>query len=113
MLLERFKINRRCSCADFGMAEDTDIPSQTHAHIIKGTLQYMAPEILEGENGAFSSMCDVWSAGIVMYVLLFGSFPFEGETREELLESISKGLDQKKLSKIGDRYDDLVEMFSY
>ena len=94
------------------MAEDTDIPNQTHVEILKGTLQYMAPEILEGGNDAFSAPCDVWSAGVVMYVLLFSSFPFEGETREELLESISKGLDQTKLSKIDERYDDLVEIFS-
>lgn len=65
--------------------------------LIKGTLQYMAPEVLEGKDGALYPPCDVWSAGVLMYVLLVGSFPFEGETREELLESISGGLDESKL----------------
>lgn len=79
--------------------------------MIKGTPQYMAPEVLEGKEGALSPACDMWSAGVVMYVLLFGSFPFEGETREELLKSIDNGLDEKKLKTLERGYVLLAVVF--
>jgi serine/threonine protein kinase len=45
----------------------------------------MAPEIWEGK--AYNEKVDIWSLGIVMYYLLTGSHPFEGES-ETLVQNI-------------------------
>jgi len=34
---------------------------------------------------------DVWALGIILYKMIFGIFPFEGETRKEIFEKIKKG----------------------
>ena len=46
-----------------------------------GSLHYMAPEILKEEMSNTDTPLDVWSLGIILYLLLFGSFPFKGKTR--------------------------------
>jgi len=55
---------------------------------IKGTynFDYAAPEILE-EAKAFPQS-DVWSLGVLLYVLMSGQLPFKGETPEETKENI-------------------------
>jgi serine/threonine protein kinase len=42
-----------------------------------GTLQFSAPEIFT--NGFYSESVDLWSAGTVLYTMLSGFVPFEGE----------------------------------
>lgn len=50
-----------------------------------GTPQYLAPEAFEG----ISSMeVDLWSLGVLMCVLLSGSYPYAGSSIKELLRSI-------------------------
>ncbi|XP_026175420.1 serine/threonine-protein kinase 33 isoform X2 [Mastacembelus armatus] len=53
---------------------------------ICGTLHYMAPEMLS--NRGYSHWCDVWSIGVVMYMLLCGEPPFVSTNKETLLEEI-------------------------
>jgi len=55
---------------------------------VKGTynFDYAAPEILE-EAQAFPQS-DIWSLGVLLYVLLSGQLPFKGETPEETKENI-------------------------
>ena len=53
-----------------------------------GTLTYMAPEVLNGSRGAewgggYTSACDMWSLGVVAYMLLSGRRPFHHADREE------------------------------
>lgn len=51
-----------------------------------GTPYFLAPEVLQGKYGP---KCDVWSLGVVLYVLLSGKLPFEGTTRKDLFTAIS------------------------
>ena len=34
---------------------------------------------------------DVWALGIILYKILFGVYPFEGESRKEIFDKIKKG----------------------
>ena len=49
-----------------------------------GTMRYMAPEIFQsgGADSAYKEPLDMWSAGIIMYQLFSGRFPFEGPDLE-------------------------------
>uniref|UniRef100_A0A8C9YX10 Serine/threonine kinase 33 n=1 Tax=Sander lucioperca TaxID=283035 RepID=A0A8C9YX10_SANLU len=51
-----------------------------------GTLIYMAPEMMSGRG--YSQWCDVWSIGVVMYMLLCGEPPFVSKTKANLLKEI-------------------------
>ena len=52
-----------------------------------GTPNYMAPEVIKAY---YNEKCDIWSIGILMYVLLIGKMPFKGRTDAELLGTISR-----------------------
>ena len=58
-------------------------------HQTYGTPYYIAPEILAGE---YNEKCDMWSVGVILYILLCGRPPFDGENDDEILENVSKGL---------------------
>jgi calcium-dependent protein kinase len=52
-----------------------------------GTLNYMPPELMKGEK-KYTEKFDVWSLGVVAYVLLLGRYPFHGKSRELTSEVI-------------------------
>lgn len=53
-----------------------------------GTCYYVAPEVLRFEYGPES---DVWSVGIITYLLLCGSVPFDGQSEKEVLQNVLAG----------------------
>ena len=55
---------------------------------ISGTPYYIAPEVL---NEKYDEKCDVWSCGVIMYILLCGYPPFNAETDQEILNKIKLG----------------------
>ncbi len=67
---------------------------------------YIAPEILNRDT--YNEKCDLWSLGIIIYVLYFKEFPYKGETEFEILKNI-KDIGQK-FKKTSDRsLDDLLK----
>jgi calcium-dependent protein kinase len=67
---------------DFGAATvQTDKP----LFGIVGTMFYIAPEVL---YGVYDSLCDLWSCGVILYILLAGYPPFDGKSDTEITEKI-------------------------
>ena len=52
---------------------------------LAGTLEYMAPEVIEG---TYDKRCDLWSVGCMAYCLLAGVTPFLARTREDVKDNI-------------------------
>jgi len=55
---------------------------------VTGTPYYIAPEVL---LNSYSSKCDLWSCGVILYILLCGFPPFNGSTEVEILALVEKG----------------------
>jgi len=66
--------------ADFGCARKF-IPGEDSLKSLCGSPQYAAPELYMHENG-YNERCDIWSIGVVIFILLGGYAPFEGSGME-------------------------------
>lgn len=69
--------------ADFGLS--TVMAKNTMLETSCGTLSYAAPEVLKGEK--YGLGVDMWSIGVISYILLCGYPPFHGKDDSEILES--------------------------
>ncbi len=74
---------------DFGIAQVLDFQRMTVTGQLLGSPAYMAPEIIEGKQLDFRT--DVFSVGIMLYLLATGVLPFAGKNPHEVLRRISEG----------------------
>jgi serine/threonine protein kinase len=76
---------------DFGLAKRLeDDSSQTRAGSILGTPSYMAPEQAEGRTSETGPPADIYALGAILYDLLTGRPPFQGNTVLETLQQVKK-----------------------
>ena len=71
---------------DFGLAKLTDATRLTKSATTVGTVQYMSPEHVKGEEVDFRA--DIWSFGVVLYELLTGRLPFSGDYEATVLYAV-------------------------
>jgi calcium-dependent protein kinase len=68
---------------DFGTSIEYDVNKKQNARM--GTAYYIAPEVISGN---YNEKCDVWSCGVILYILLCGYPPFNGDTDKQIYNSI-------------------------
>ena len=53
-----------------------------------GTPYYIAPEVL---NKKYNEKCDIWSCGVITYIILSGMPPFNGQSDQEIMKKVRIG----------------------
>ena len=73
---------------DFGIAKVAGEQKLTQVNKIVGTIEFMAPELIEGKDASVAS--DIYSMGATLYELISGKLPFESDTDFNLMQAILK-----------------------
>jgi len=68
---------------DFGLSKVLD--GENNMKKTVGTTFYMAPEVIQGN---YNEKCDLWSCGVILYIMLCGKPPFYSQDEEELKKKI-------------------------
>ncbi|ERN19395.1 calcium-dependent protein kinase 26 [Amborella trichopoda] len=83
ILLATRSLSSPIKLADFGLA--TYIRPGQYLYGTVGSPFYIAPEVLAG---GYNQAADVWSAGVILYILLSGMPPFWGKTKSRIFEAV-------------------------
>jgi len=76
--------------SDFGLSRALD--EGTFMKTMCGTPQYVAPEVLtKGEREGYGKSVDLWSIGVILYILLCGFPPFGDPSSKDFFEKVKKG----------------------
>jgi calcium-dependent protein kinase len=73
---------------DFGLCISQELITQEDPIFCKevvGSPYYIAPEVLKKE---YNQSCDVWSIGVLLHYLLTQTFPYNGQTNDDIIKSI-------------------------
>ena len=108
ILIEKKELNNySIKIIDFGTAKIYE-KNKSEKKVI-GSSYYIAPEVLT-EN--YNEKCDLWSCGVILYILLSGKAPFSGKTDSIILEKIKIGkynMDIKQFENISLEVKDLIQ----
>ncbi|ORM39641.1 Calcium-dependent protein kinase 4 [Babesia sp. Xinjiang] len=112
LLLESKSPNANIKIIDFGLSTHCDVNSKMKDKI--GTAYYIAPDVLKG---VYDSKCDIWSVGVILYILLCGFPPFNGANESEIIKKVQTGkytFDMPQWRKVSESAKDLIaRMITY
>ncbi|XP_006026447.1 myosin light chain kinase, smooth muscle-like isoform X1 [Alligator sinensis] len=92
---------------DFGLARKLDPNSPVK--VLHGTPEFMAPEVVSFEPVGFTT--DMWSIGVICYILLSGDSPFQGSSDVETLNNITAAqweFDEETFSEISEQAKEFI-----
>ncbi|KAL8570826.1 hypothetical protein ACOMHN_006975 [Nucella lapillus] len=107
LLYESMTDQSKLKIADFGLSRV--IESEVKLSTVCGTPGYCAPEVLLGKE--YNEAADLWSVGVIAYILLCGYEPFYSENETEMYRKIIKGdfkFDEEWWSDISENAKNLV-----
>ena len=87
LLLEEHKAYDQVKLIDFGTSKkfkSSDLPITQ----MVGTPYYIAPEVIKKN---YNEKCDLWSAGVIMFILLSGQPPFGGRNEQQIMNNVQTG----------------------
>ena len=99
--------NNPIKVIDFGLSQYISPNKKLSTKV--GTAYYVAPEILKGD---YTEKCDVWSAGVILYIFLSGDPPFNGPSDSVIYEKITEmkfSFPEKKWKNISKDAIDLIK----
>jgi calcium-dependent protein kinase len=70
---------------DFGLSKQVVEGKSRQMTTQMGTPYYLCPELIKG---IYNFKCDIWSVGIITYLMLCGTLPFHGSNQPKLFEKI-------------------------
>ena len=96
ILLDGRGADAELKIADFGLSHITALSHDFMMSMRCGTPGYVAPEVLaqhvnDGQLRRYGTGCDLWSVGVIVYILLCGSPPFHGKTEAEMNRKVLGG----------------------
>ncbi|KRY91700.1 Serine/threonine-protein kinase STK11 [Trichinella pseudospiralis] len=99
-------VGERLKISDFGVAEALSAYAGNDLiSVARGTPKFQPPEIAQGCSSFHGFLVDVWSAGVTLYNLVSGQYPFHGDNVFILYENICS----KQLQVPADCVDPLLE----
>jgi len=107
ILLTESKKPEDLKIIDFGLA--TYLEPMCRLHNSVGSAYYKAPEVV---NKDYCEKCDIWSVGVICFILLGGYAPFDGENDEEITKMIIEGdfdFDDPQWEMVSDYAMDFIE----
>jgi len=107
LLLDSKGLDARLKVIDFGTSKKFSAGVKMTQKF--GTAYYIAPEVL---NKNYDEKCDVWSCGVIMYILLCGYPPFGGANDREILQKVKLGrykFDEEDWGKISEDAKNLIK----
>ncbi|XP_060594839.1 calcium/calmodulin-dependent protein kinase type IV-like [Ruditapes philippinarum] len=107
LLYENLSPDAKLKIADFGLSKI--IGQQLTTNTVCGTPGYCAPEVVKGSQ--YSSPVDLWSIGVIAYILLCGYEPFYDDNDQHMYKKIIKGdyeFDSPYWDYIGENAKDLI-----
>ena len=94
--------------ADFGLSKFA--MEEERFTMAQGTLAYVSPEVLRGTG--YGKEVDLWSCGVILYLLVSGSLPFDSTDREEIIEKTMVGrvpFERKVFASVSDECKSLIK----